>query len=169
MTGHRRAVSAAGSLVSVVIVVGLAVVVVLDAAMRGIFGSPITKVLPLVQYWFMPAIAFLGYVVAQLADRHLHVDLLFDRLRPAGRRIVGGLGLVISGIAALLIAYHSWGYAREASLTGETDPVSGLPTWPMTFGAPVALGLLGVLFLLAAWRAVFRGPAAPAADAENGS
>ncbi len=148
--GREAAAGRTGSLIATVIILGLTVVVVMNAVMREFFGAPIIQALPLVQYWFMPAIVFLGYVLAQAKDRHLHVDLLFARLRPGGQRIVGLLGRLLSGAGSLLIAYHSWHYAWDARLTGKGDPVSDLATWPLTFAAPVAMAVLGVLFLRSA-------------------
>ncbi|GAA2736677.1 TRAP transporter small permease [Actinocorallia aurantiaca] len=159
MNDRRETTGRTGSVFATAVIVGLVIIVVLNAVTREFFGSPIIQALPLVQYWFMPAIVFLGYVLAQTKERHLQVDLLFARLRPGGQRVLRLLSMLLSGVGSLLIAYHAWHYAREAQLTDKGDAVSGVAIWPVTYLAPLAMAALGILFLRSAVRTLRTGSA----------
>lgn len=161
MSGQQRTGRALGEVLATIAVLGLALVVLADAMMRGLFDNPLSAVLPMVQYWFMPAIVFVGYVLAQLSDRHLQVELVFSRLRPGGQRILAGLGSLVSGVFVLRVASFAMDFAHESWAIKLADPISGVVTWPVTFIAPTSLVILGGLMVAAGARVLLTGAVKP--------
>lgn len=127
-----------------------------NALLRAFLNLPIPNTLEIVQYWYLPLVAFLGFVAAQYRGQHIATDLIYQRLPQASRRYV--LALVFAACSALsaAFAWFVWGEAVHAMEIGKTAGVSDVIAWPAYFLAPLAFGSLTVQFAVAAVRAVTR-------------
>lgn len=128
--------------------------ITVNALMRTFAQSPLPNTLEIVQYWYMPIVAFLGFVAAQYRGQHIAADLVFLMLPQAVRRYVLAAGCLLGAVLMAGFAWYGWGEAMHALQIRKTAGVSDLIAWPGYFLVPVALGSLTVQLVLAAVNAV---------------
>ena len=132
----------------------------LNAVMRAFWSSPLPNTLEITQYWYLPVIAFLGFIAAQRRGQHVSADLIYEMLPLVTKRWVQAVSFVLVGTVCAGFAGFDLQEALHAFDIRRTAGVSDLPAWPPYFLAPVAFGSLTIQFYLAAVRAVF-GPEPP--------
>lgn len=142
--------------------------IVANALLRSYANSPITGTNEYVGYWYLPLVAFLGFVVAQRRDQHIEARLIFDRLPARNRREFEVLGLALVALTSFGFAWYGGLEAVENFHIGLTGGVTGVVIWPVTFVVPVAFGLLGALTAVRAV-AVARGRTAPDGTTDAGA
>lgn len=122
----------------------LIAVIVIDVSLRALFSLTGAWVIEL--EWHLFAIIFLlGIPYALQQDRHVRVDLFYEKFEHENRRLVNLVGTIIFLLPwALVLFYTSWHYAVEAFWAGETSPnPNGIPYfWPIKAMIPLAAGLL---------------------------
>lgn len=128
--------------------------VTLNAVMRTWFESPIKNTLETVEYWYLPLVAFLGFIAAQLRGQHIAADLVYEMLPHRVKRFVLAFVLAVCAVVVAAAAWFGWGEAVHAFEIRKTAGVSDLPAWPPYFLVPLAFGSLTVQFLIASVRAV---------------
>jgi TRAP-type C4-dicarboxylate transport system permease small subunit len=84
--------------------------VTVNAMLRTFADEPLPNTLEYVQYWYLPAVAFLGFIAAQRRGQHVAADLLYTKLPRLAQRIVLAVFLVVSAVLCL-------GFAAFGSLT----------------------------------------------------
>ncbi len=101
--------------------------------------------------YLMGASAFLALAYTFVADEHIRVTLVIDRVAPATRRVLERLAITL---AAALAAYLAWHVSKLAWQTWQLDErSSGLIALPMWIPqAAMAFGAI-TLFLAVAERA----------------
>ncbi|GLZ11455.1 hypothetical protein Acsp04_16900 [Actinomadura sp. NBRC 104425] len=136
--------------------------ITVNALLRSFADRPVPNTLEIVQYWYLPVVAFLGFVAAQHRGQHIAADLLFERLPQAGRRPV--LAVVLAACCALAagFAWYGWQEALHAYEIKKTAGVSEVPAWPTYFLVPLAFAGLTAQFAAAAVRAALRPVTGPA-------
>lgn len=127
-----------------------------NALLRTWWQAPINNTLEMVQYWYLPLVAFLGFIAAQYRGQHIAADLIFQMLPHVTRRFVLAAMFVLCAAVSLGAAWYGYGEAVHAMEIRKTAGVSDLISWPTYFLAPIAFGSLTLQFLYAAWQAVFR-------------
>jgi TRAP-type C4-dicarboxylate transport system permease small subunit len=127
-----------------------------NALLRTFAGSPIPNSLEIVQYWYLPIVAFLGFVAAQHRSQHIAADLVFQLLPRSVRRYVLAFVFAVCGLLCLGVAWYSWPEALHSMDIRKTAGVSDIPSWPTYFLPPLAFAALTVQFGIAAARAVAR-------------
>lgn len=148
---------------AVFVLIAMALHIAVNALSRRILGDPLPFTLEVSQYWYLPVVAGLGFVVAQLRNDHIVADLLFDRFPRASRPWVDGLGL---GLSAIVTAGASWFTLMTALQSFERNRTAGhspLPTWPAEVIVGLSLAALAVLLILRAI-SVIRDPSKLDAD-----
>jgi TRAP-type C4-dicarboxylate transport system permease small subunit len=127
-----------------------------NALMRTFANDPLPDTLEIVQYWYMPIVAFLGFIAAQYRGQHIATDLLFERLpKPAQPYVL----CLVTAVSAILSAGFAWFTFQEAMHSFDIRQAAGLTdvaAWPTHFLAPLAFGSLTVQLALAAVRALTR-------------
>lgn len=137
-----------------------------NALSRTFASHPLPNTFEIVQFWYLPLVAFLGFVAAQRRGQHIAADLIFEMFpRPAKRFVLAGAFVLGSALWAGF-AYFGWGEAVHAMSIGRTAGVSQVISWPAYFLVPLAFGSLTVQFLLAAVKAI-RHPEAGLRDREQ--
>jgi TRAP-type mannitol/chloroaromatic compound transport system permease small subunit len=119
-------------------------VIVLDVTLRALFDQTAAWVGEL--SWHLFAIIFLlGIPYALQEDRHVRVDLFYERFSPANQRLVNLVGTVIFLLPwAIVLLVTGWNFAAEALASGEGSPnPNGIPSFfPIKAMIPFAAGLL---------------------------
>lgn len=132
--------------------IAMTVHVVANGIMRSFAGSPIEYTLEYVQYWYLPVIAMLGFLSAQLRGKHITADLLYQALPPPLKRWVT---VGSNALCAVVMGAFAWGTWQDALHRLEIRQTAGLtdvPTWPVHFLLPLTFALLALGFATAALR-----------------
>lgn len=142
---RKRLISIVDSLAAVVLIV-MTLHVVMNALSRSLQSRPIEYTLEYVQYWYLPIIAMLGFLSAQLRGRHIVTDLIFQALPPVTKRAVA---MSIQGACALVMAgfaWGTWGSALHSATVGQSAGVTDIPTWPVYFLVSITFSILAIEF-----------------------
>lgn len=128
-----------------------------NALLRTFKDAPIDNTLEITQYWYLPIIAFLGFIAAQARGQHIAADLIYERFPEVTKRYVLAVLSVLAAGVCLGFAWFGWGEAVHAQEIGKTAGVSDLVAWPPYYLVPLAFGVMVVQFLYAAFKAVATG------------
>ncbi|MDV6262731.1 TRAP transporter small permease [Rhodococcoides yunnanense] len=123
---------------------------VANALCRTVFDEPIGGTLERVQYWYMPLIVLLGFVIAMQRGEHVWADMFFSRFPDASKRYVASSASVICAVVCLLTAIYSFGHAQHNRNIELTAGLTDIAAWPLTYLVPLAFGVFGVQYLLLA-------------------
>jgi len=147
----RRAADIAGRVLEVVAslaVVAILIHVIANVILRTFFNSPIPGTNELVGNWYLPIIAFVGFVVAKTRREHIEATLLYDKVSPKNQLL---LSIVVNFAAAVALAFFAWFTFVEAQHgfeTLRTSGVTGVPIWPVLWIVPFGFGVLAVMYAL---------------------
>ncbi|WP_408898196.1 TRAP transporter small permease [Nocardioides sp. R1-1] len=142
---------------AVVVTFTMMVHVTANALMRTFANDPLPNTLEITQYWYLPIIAFLGFIAAQARGQHIAADLIYERFPEATKRYVLAVLSVVAAVVCLGFAWFGWDEAVHAREIGKTAGVSDLVAWPPYFLVPLCFGVMFVQFLYAAARAIVKG------------
>ncbi|OUZ10163.1 TRAP C4-dicarboxylate ABC transporter permease [Aeromicrobium sp. PE09-221] len=141
---------------AVVLTFAMMVHISLNAIMRAFWSAPLSNTLEITQYWYLPVIAFLGFIAAQRRGQHVSADLIYEMLPQVTKRWVRAVSAVVVGTVCAGFAWFGLQEALHSFEIRRTAGVSDMPAWPPYFLAPIAFGSLTIQFYLAAARAVLR-------------
>lgn len=125
-----------------VVILVMMIHIVFNGVLRAFFRMPIPFTLEIVQYWYLPVVALLGFVAAQHRGQHIAADFLFDLLPSLMKRYVLFLVLVVCALIAAGFAWFGFSEALHAMQTGRTAGSTTIPTWPVYFLVPAIFGSL---------------------------
>lgn len=106
--------------------------------------------------WIEPAlralvlwVGMLGAITASRSGRHIHIDILTRIVSPAWHH---RLEILACGFTAAVCALIAWHGARFVRLELEFPAIAfaGIPSWAVALILPVAFGLIGLRYALAA-------------------
>ncbi len=154
------------------------IVVFGDVVMRYLFNSPFSWAYDLIALYLMAGVFFLVLSDAYAAHAHVNVDILQQRLPPAGIRVTELVTCAVGIAVFTLIAWFGW--LRAIDSYRAADVMAGAIAWPMwpsialaPFGATMlalrlAGSFLGNVLSLATGRDVVPLPASHV-SAEGGT
>src|SRR4051794_9389697 len=137
---------------AVIVTFVMMVHITLNALMRTFAHHPLPDTLELVQYWYLPFVAFLGFIAAQYRNQHIAADLIYERLPKVVKPYVLALMFLLCALTSAGFAWYGWPEAVHAYQTTRTAGVSDLISWPTYFLPPLAFGVLTFQFAWAAFR-----------------
>lgn len=112
--------------------------VLVNVVGRYAFNSPVRGTLEIVQYWYMPIVAFLGFIVAKHLNEHIEAPIIFDSLTWGNRRLLVIINALVAVATCLLFAYFTFfGQALHGLQIGATAGASTVPIWPVMFLVPI--------------------------------
>lgn len=129
--------------VAALCVLGLALHVCLDVLLRTLTGAPLQGTNEYVTFWWMIPLIFFGLSVAQRANEHTDLPLLYDRADATTRRHILVITNTITAVFAGLIGWFGLEYAIHQASVGEYTGATGLTVWPARFAVP--LGILAFI------------------------
>lgn len=138
-----------------------------NALLRSFANSPLPNTLEIVQYWYLPFVAFIGFMAAQQRGQHIAADLVFQLLPHPVRRFVLAGGCFLAAALSLGFAWYGLGEALHAMDVRMTAGVSNVVSWPAYFLVPIAFASLTLQFSVAAVRAVLRPEQGEEGDAQG--
>ena len=130
-------------------------IIIVDVFLRATFSLTSAWVIEL--EWHLFAIIFLlGIPYALQKDRHVRVDLFFEKFSPRDKALVNLVGGIVFLLPwSLVLLYTGWQFALEAWTSGEGSPnPNGIPTFfPIKAVVPLAAALLFIQGLVNTFRA----------------
>lgn len=112
----------------------------LNAFMRTLFSAPLFGTLELTSFWYLPLVAALGFIAAQLRREHIKADLVFEMMPRFAQIITFVVVTVACATVSALIFYYGLGEALHALSIGTTAGNTEYQTW--FFQALTALAFL---------------------------
>ena len=138
----------------------LVFLVVADVLLRWFFSLTAAWVIEL-EWHLFSLIFLLGIPYALQQDRHVRVDLFYERFSERDKRTVNLVGTLVLLLPwTVVLGYTSLGYAAEAWRAGEGSPnPNGIPYYfPIKAVVPLAAGLLLLQGVAGVWRSYQREP-----------
>jgi TRAP-type C4-dicarboxylate transport system permease small subunit len=117
---------------------------------RAALDRPIPDTNELSAYWYLPLIAFLGYIVAQNRGDHIEATLVYNRMGRAPQVEFQVVSRAITALTLFGFAFFTFQEAMHSREIGLLAGVSDVVVWPVTFVVPVAFLVLGMQFVVAA-------------------
>ncbi|MEQ9811702.1 MAG: TRAP transporter small permease subunit [Azospirillaceae bacterium] len=154
-TGLARAVDAFDRLVrglaylAGALLVGIALVIVVNVVRRYVFNDPIFGVFDVLQMGMVPGI-FLAMAYTGRSGAHVSVDVLTHVLPRGFWRVAESLVRLVMALAFGLIAWRAAVAALRADRYGEATNLIHLPHAPFWWSIVVGAGLSAVIHLLEA-------------------
>ncbi len=106
----------------------LMVLICVDVILRYLFSSSANWIVEL--EWHLAAVIFLvGASYALLYDRHVRVDVFYERFGKSQKNMMNIIGIVVFLLPwAIVLIYHGWNYAASAySYNQGSSQPNGLP------------------------------------------
>ncbi len=121
-----------------------------DVVLKNLFGVQIPFTQTLVTKWYMVAAAFLPLAMAEVYDRHISVELVFQHLPRRARRLLGGLVCLYAFVVVLFLLSPMWSEALKRMGAGSYELEAGEPmsTWQPFFVLPLGFGLFALILLM---------------------
>lgn len=135
-----------------VLFVGGVAVSIYGVFTRYVLNSPqawITEIFEFMLVWSI----FLGFGMALKDNRHIQVELLFDKLSFKFKRVVGCISYLIGAGFALFLAYSSVELITLTKVQATKTIDVGLPMWMTLLVLPISMFLLGIYFLFKSYKA----------------
>ncbi|MBY6679247.1 TRAP transporter small permease [Rhodococcus sp. BP-332] len=131
--------------------------IVANAILRLVNDRPLSYTLEITEFWYMPVLVLLGFVVAQLRDGHITVELIDGFLTTRHRSVVVAVGSSICAVVFLALAWFGLDEARYATEIDQKGGGSRLPSWPVYWLVPFVFATLAASFTALAVREGRRG------------
>lgn len=142
---------------AVVVTFAMMVHITANALLRTFKNAPIADTLEITQYWYLPTIAFLGFMAAQARGQHVAAELIYERLPEVTKRYVLAVLSVLAAVICAGFAKYGWEEAVHAHEIQKTAGVSDLSAWQAYYLVPLAFGVMTVQLLWAAGQALIKG------------
>ena len=142
-------------------------------AMRYFVNRPVVWVDEMISY-LLVAIVMLAAADALRKGEHIAVDIVTERLGPAGRRLTAASGLVAVAVCGAFLVEEGWGMVAFSRMVGIVSTGSlAMPVWLPQLLVPVGGGLLVLAALAGLARMALGEPpteegGAPAGNAATG-
>ncbi|MBY6412635.1 TRAP transporter small permease [Rhodococcus sp. BP-252] len=121
---------------------------VANAFSRTVFGEPITGTLERVQYWYMPLVVLLGFVIAMHRGEHVWADMFFTRFPRASKRYVAAGASIVCAAVCILAAVYSFAHAQHNRAIELTAGLTDIAAWPLTYLVPITFAIFGTQYLV---------------------
>jgi len=111
--------------------------------MRYIFNDPKAWVEEVVRYIIIWGV-FLGFAIALRNNRHIQVDLVYDKLSPTGRKVMDYFATIVSMLFCVIYTYYGATLVIHRYASNMVSMDVGIPMWIIYLILPIS----GILFLL---------------------
>jgi TRAP-type transport system small permease protein len=128
------------------LIVGLMFMTVANILGRWTMGRPVRGSVELTEIG-MVAIVFLGLAYAQIREDHIRVDLVYERLGPRGRRVLGIFAATVSLATVFVLTWRLYDYVGILAASRRTTSALSIPLfwvgWVAVVGSLIyAVGVL---------------------------
>lgn len=125
-----------------VLIVGIAFLSAWDVIARKAFRAPLIWAQEISEYLLLISV-FLTLALSWRENRHVRVDILYERLRPRWRIRANYLFSLWAFLFCAALTWYGFTEAREALLRGEFSvTIMAIPTFPVKVFVPIGAFLL---------------------------
>jgi TRAP-type C4-dicarboxylate transport system permease small subunit len=141
---------AAFKILSGVSIVGMMVIVTVDATMRKFVGKAIHGSYDMVSY-LLSIFVFTSFIVCQLSKAHFRIDILTTKFPFKTRAWIYSIGFTFSVGICFLMAYQLFEYGLRLIDIGATAmELTFVPTYPFAWIGSLCFAFLGLQFFFQA-------------------
>jgi TRAP-type C4-dicarboxylate transport system permease small subunit len=115
---------------------------VTDVFMRYIFARPITGSTEMTE--FMMAILIVSIVPTAIANRHIRVDILMERLTPKGQALFDAITIFIGSWLVIILGWRAFMACLFMIHNDVRSPTLDVPIYP--FYVIMAMGFISLFF-----------------------
>lgn len=136
------------------IVAGIAVGLMMFHVMADVLGKyllnqPVPSTAEVVANYYMIACVFLSLAYIEARGSAISVDLVYDQVGPAARRVMRKIGQIVTLLFYIGFGWFSWDVAMRAWRVNETvDGLWRITVWPAKFLLPIGLAIACLVLLL---------------------
>ncbi|EEX14002.1 tripartite ATP-independent periplasmic [Citreicella sp. SE45] len=138
--GLRAALAVLGG----ILLMALMGMTVTDVIGRYLFNAPLRGATELTEL-LLAAVVFLGLPAVALADEHVTVDLVTDRLPRAAQPWRLAAAGLFSAVVLAVVAWRVWVYASQIGGYGGTTTTLAIPIAPLGYFCAVCTGVGALL------------------------
>ena len=138
--GLRAALAVLGG----ILLMALMGMTVTDVIGRYLFNAPLRGATELTEL-LLAAVVFLGLSAVALADEHVTVDLVTDRLPRAAQPWRLAAAGLFSAVVLAVVAWRVWVYASQIGGYGGTTTTLAIPIAPLGYFCAVCTGVGALL------------------------
>jgi C4-dicarboxylate transporter, DctQ subunit len=162
-----RMVTSLGEVAGLVIML-IAALSTFDIAMRYLFNSPVVWAGEIGEYLLLVSV-FLALALSWREDRHVRVDVIYNRWTKKWRNRANLLFSFWALIFCIALTWYGYLQARQAMVQGETSVTSSaIPTYPVLAFIPIGTLLLSIQIIRSTWK-LMKGRDLDDANAPEGS
>jgi TRAP-type C4-dicarboxylate transport system permease small subunit len=110
--------------------------------MRYVFSRPITGSTEITE--FMMAILIVGIVPTAIANRHIRVDILMERLTPKGQALFDAITIFLGSWLVVILGWRAFMACLFMIRNDVRSPTLDVPIYP--FYVIMAMGFLSLFF-----------------------
>ncbi len=126
-----------------------------DVCLRYLLNHPIPGIVELTEF-VLPLVVFLTVAYAAVEQRHVGIDILYERFGTKSRAVVDVFTSILSVYVMSILAWQLYSYGLQQFGTGERGDILGLPHWPAILVSAFGCLVMVVVLLARALRAVSR-------------
>lgn len=123
------------------------IIAIYGVFMRYIFNSPASWTTEIFEMFMVIAI-FIGFGMALKDDRHIVVDLLYDKMPPIIKRIFNIVSNVLGAGFSIFLTIMGMEMVSIARIQGGATVDVGIPIWITYLTMPIGMGLLAFYFII---------------------
>jgi TRAP-type C4-dicarboxylate transport system permease small subunit len=115
---------------------------VADVFMRYVFARPITGSTEMTE--FMMVILIVSIVPTAIANRHIRVDILMERLTPKGQALFDAITIFVGSWLVIILGWRAFMACLFMIHNDVRSPTLDIPIYP--FYAMMAMGFISLFF-----------------------
>lgn len=136
------------SIIAAVVMILMMLHVVIHALSRYFLNSPVYGTNEIVQFWYLPIIALVGIIAAQIQKEHITVTLVLERVRPGTAKVFRVFANIVAVLLSIGFAWYGLEEAISSMALQQTAGATSIITWPTRFLVPVVFAILAIVFIV---------------------
>lgn len=121
--------------------------------MRYVLNSPVTWATEIFEM-LMAAAIFIGFGMALKDERHIVVDLVYDKMSPAIKKVFNIISNLLGSGFSIYLTIMGISMVNVAYSQGRVSIDVGIPIWSTYLIMPIGMGLLSLYFVIRTVKAI---------------
>ncbi len=142
--------------VSAVLLVAVVLLSVVNVVLRVAFNAPVRGAIEYVQYGVM-LVAALMLSRTSFVDKHIHITIITDKLKPKARGILLAFGRLVSAAFFGIMAYYYFNGIPDAFKTLRATDVLNIPYYYIYLFMGLGFAMGALMFLLQCFQYIQAG------------
>lgn len=129
------------------------VICIYGVFMRYVMNNPITWTTEVFETLMVTAI-FIGFGIALKDNHHIAVDLLYEKMPKAGKKIFNIISNLLGAGFSIFLTIMGAEMVKVSYAQGSLTIDVGMPVWITYLAMPIGMGLLSFYFLVKTYQAI---------------